>query len=232
MLQAKIQVLGGCELFADLDERAIARLADICLTRKFRKGEVIFLQDQPAEAFFVVQSGSVKIHRINAKGKEQILHRFGRFDVFAEVAAMDGQPFPATATALEAATVLRVDTHDFKQLLARAPEVSTAIIATLCKRLRAMSKLAADLTLKEVDARLAQYLFDQADRQEVDTSKPFSVTLPTTKADVAAQIGTVNETLSRTLAKLAKGGILTVTGNAIKILDPEALGQRCEGDLS
>ncbi len=67
--------------------------------------DLIFTQGQPATGFFVIKMGRVKVFQISTTGREQILHIFDSGDNFAEVAAMDGQCFPASATALEPATV-------------------------------------------------------------------------------------------------------------------------------
>ena len=88
-------------LFQGLSSSARVALAGIARQRHFQKGEAIFSEGESGHGFFVVTEGRVKIFKLSADGKEQILHIFGAGEPFGEVPVFTGRHFPAHAMALE-----------------------------------------------------------------------------------------------------------------------------------
>ncbi|GAX35498.1 Crp/Fnr family transcriptional regulator [Nodularia sp. NIES-3585] len=88
-------------IFRELNRTQLLPLTKIAQLQRFNKGDVIFHQGSEATGFFVVKTGRVKIFKVSPNGKEHILHLFKPRDYFAEVPALDGKCFPASAAALE-----------------------------------------------------------------------------------------------------------------------------------
>jgi len=190
----------------------------------FRKGETIFSEGEEGNGFYVGITGRVKIFKLSAEGKEQILHFFGPGDPFGEVPVFTGQHFPANAEAIEESRVLFFPRKSFTDLIRRNPSLALNMLAILSKRLRRFAGLIDDLSLKEVPGRLAAYLLYLSDQNK--GSKNLELTI--TKAQLASLLGTIPETLSRILGKLSGQGLIETEGRRIRILNPKALQDLAE----
>lgn len=206
-------------LFDGLPDAQLAELAIIASSRAYAKEENLFQQGDPGSGFFIVQSGRIKIFKLSTDGREQILHIFEEFDHFAEVPALDGKPYPAAATAIEAAQVLFFPRQLFLSLLTQEPDLAINLLKSFARHLRHFSNLVDDLTLREIPARLANYLL----RLSQQSNSAEIITLDLSKGQLAARLGTIPETLSRIFAKLKRQGLLDVEGRQIKLLDLERL---------
>jgi CRP-like cAMP-binding protein len=213
-----IKTVKGVPMFSALDEVAIRNLLGSCQELSFRKGAQIFLPIQKAEKFFVVTSGRVKIFKLSPKGDEQILHLYGPGETFGEAAMWMGINYPAHAEAVTDVTLLAIGRESLKKAITDNAELAMGMLAGLSTKLREFNRLVEQLSLKEVPARLAQVLLSVSGQESSRTFR-----LPQTKRQLAAQIGTVPETLSRALGKLRNDGLIGMRGSKITILNPEAL---------
>lgn len=189
-------------------------LADISSCQHYEAGEMIFGEGEAASAFYILLSGRVQIYKISPEGKEMILHLFGPGDMFAEVPIFSGIPkYPANALCMEACEVLCVQGAGFKQLIETYPDIAISMISVFAKRLHHFSDLIEDLSLRNVDSRLAKYLLS------VSEQSPDKAVIMIHKKTLAAILGTIPETLSRTFKKLSNDGLVDVNDNKIAILD-------------
>ena len=180
-------------LFEGLPPAQLEDLAMIVTDQVFQKGQTIFSEGEDGNGFFVVISGRVKIFKLSAEGKEQILHFFGPGEPFGEVPVFAGQHFPAHAEAMEETRVFFFPRKSFVDLIKRNPSLALNMLAVLSKRLRRFTALIDDLSLKEVPGRLAAYLLYLSDQNK--GAKELDLTI--TKAQLASLLGTIPETLSR-----------------------------------
>ena len=206
-------------LFDGVTAAQLVELAAIAIPQSYIKEESLFHRGESGRGFFIVQSGRIKVFKLSKDGREQILHIFGEFDHFAEVPVLDGKPYPASATAIEAATVLFFPRQPFLKLLQQQPDLAINLLKSFARHLRHFSNLVDNLTLREVPARLASYLLHLSQQ----TNSAETITLDLSKGQLAARLGTIPETLSRIFAKLKRQGILNVQGMQIQILDLEGL---------
>jgi CRP/FNR family transcriptional regulator len=211
-------------LFSGLGPRELAALAGIAESRSYARGQDIFFSGDVAQGFFSVAAGKVRIYQTSLSGKEHILHVFGPGEVFAEVAVFSGGAYPANAQALEDGACLFFPRERFRRLLASDPDLAMNMLGLLSMRLRQFVKKLEDLSLREVPARLAAHLLLLAAESN---KRVLSLGLP--KGQLAAYLGTIPETLSRVLRRLADDGVIAVTGNAVEILDPVRLEAMASG---
>lgn len=219
-------VLKSSQLFAELDAAAVDAVAAITTRKQTNAGEVIFTEGAPAQTFYIVASGKVKIYKLSPDGKEQILLLAQPGDTFAEAAMFAGGEYPASAEALEPSELLAINRDRFVALLARNPELALNLIARLSGLLRHMTRLVEGLSLSDVTTRLARYLCALC--SETGHGEQQAIHLEEKKTVLAAQLGTIPETLSRSFAKLAKDGLIHVDGARITILDPRRLQELAE----
>ena len=211
-------------VFAALDDAAADELARACAVQAARAGERLLSAGQPAEQFYLILEGQVKVFRLSPKGDEQILHLYGPGKTFGEAAVWTGGKFPANAEAVTDGRLLAVRRQVIGQLITRDPETALGMLAGLSDKLQEFAALIDDLSLKEVPARLAGVLLAESKR-----AGAFTFELTQTKRQLAARIGTVAETLSRALKKLEEAGLIEVTGKQIAILDVAGLRELYEG---
>jgi len=211
-------------LFTGLDDSQIAKVEAIARLVEASRKEVLFREGDPAEGIFVLLQGRVKIYKLSPDGKEHILHVVRPGQAFAEAAVFMPGGYPAYAEALQRCRALLLPKEPFLRLLREEPAISLSIIATLSRYLKQFADRIEDLSLKDVSARLARWLLATAREKGRDFWD-----LEITKGELASQIGTVSETLSRTLRKFQDAGWLQVRGRFVKILEREALQATAEG---
>jgi len=221
----KIQkILSETPLFGGLKDPELDQIARISVHRRYEKGEIIFSEGDPADGFFVVVDGRVKIYKVSSEGKEQILHIFGKSHPFGEVPVFAGQRFPAIAQAIAPSRVLFLPRQAFVELISENPSLSLNMLAVLSLRLREFTVHIENLSLKEVPGRLASYLIYLSREQR----NAQSVQLKISKGQLASLLGTIPETLSRIFGRMSDRGFIRVKGRAIYLLDSEGLLQIAE----
>ncbi len=191
--------------------------------RRFRKGATLFTEGEPCDGLWVVAEGRVKVFRVSAGGREQVLHVEGPGATLGEVPLFDRAGYVASAAAVAPTRLLWLPRRDLDALCRRHPEVALAIIATMARRVRAFAGLAGDLALRPVPARLALLLLEHVRSAGRRTPRGVEITLPGTREEIAARIGTVRELVSRSLASLAKQGLIAVRGRRCVLLDVAGL---------
>ena len=221
-----MRTLAKVPLFVGLTEDDLGALAAIGRRRTLERGEILFLSGTPAEGFFVVLFGRVKLSKLSPAGKEQILHLHGPGETFGEAALGDGARYPAQAVATKPSEVLLIPRAEFQELLGRRPVLATNLIASLSRRIRDMALLVEDLSLRDAPARLARYLLDLTG---ASAGAGAVLTLPMSKGELASLLGTRQETLSRGFRLLADAGFVEVNGGDVTILDPAGLSDMAEG---
>jgi CRP-like cAMP-binding protein len=145
-------------LFAGLPLPDLASIANVTVVKSLAKGEYLFHEGGPAVGFYIVQRGSVNVHCVNAAGKEQVIHVFRAGDSFAEVVLALDKGYPAEARVLEPTQVLLVQKAGILALLRRQPELALRMLGSMSSHLRVLVGQLEDLTLKDVETRLANWL--------------------------------------------------------------------------
>ena len=205
--------------FSGLSDTQIKDIMNVAVYKDLKKGEMIFLEGDDGNGFFVVVSGMVKIYKTSTEGKEQILHVFGPGEPFGEVAVFAGQSFPANAMALKASRLLFFPRTAFVDLITRNPSLAMNMLAVLSIRLRQFTQQIESLALKEVPARLAGYLLYLSEEQENEAM----VMLNISKGSLASFLGTIPETLSRIFARMSDQHLITVDGKSIHLENRKVL---------
>ncbi|HXJ60610.1 MAG TPA: Crp/Fnr family transcriptional regulator [Verrucomicrobiae bacterium] len=213
--------LRNCQLFAGISPAELAAIADITTTKSVAKGSYLFREGDPSMGFYIVQTGAINVHRVNAAGKEQVIHVFRAGESFAEGTLATDKGYPADARAVEATQVLLVQKAGILALLRRQPELALRMLGSMSAHLRILVGQLEDLTLKDVETRLANWLVKRC--PALESATPVKFELPMTKRVLAAELGTVSETFSRTLAKFREQKLIAVKGKTITVLNPSKL---------
>jgi CRP/FNR family cyclic AMP-dependent transcriptional regulator len=217
-----ISILRKVSFCADLGEPTLQALAAVAVPLERPAGATLQLEGDPAEAMYVVGAGRVKISRISAGGREQVLNIIGPGGHFNTVPIFDGGPCPANAEALSDVELLRLPRDPLLQVVDAHPALARALLREFTGRLRHLVDLVDTLALHTVQGRLAGLLLEQAEAAE--RGEPI---YPLTQAEMAARLGTVREMIGRTLKSFEALGLIRMDRGAIALLDREGLaGQR------
>ncbi len=210
------------DLFSQLSDLEIDEIASGGKVKSYKKGSIVFTQGQEAIGAFFVLEGRVKIYKLGADGKQHILHIFGAGEIFAEAAMFAGGTYPAYAEALQDSKLFYWAKANLLYLIEKKPSLAIKMLASQAMRLRSFSAKIEDLSLKEVSARLAGYMVDQAGSGR-KTDKGLELKLPMNKSQLASYLGTIGETLSRTLTSFKNKGLIDEDNNSIVIKNLEKL---------
>lgn len=208
-------------IFSGLSEGELEELARMVVERLFETGQSVFWEGDPAEWFYVLAEGRIKVVKHSSQGKEFIVAFFGPGEVFGEVAVFEDKPYPASAEAMTEARVLGIRRHDFLSFLSRNPKIALRIINLLGGRLREAQSRLKDLAGERVEQRLASTL--------LMLSSKLGPTLPFTRQEIADMAGTTTETAIRCMSRLKDGGIIRSERGKIIIADAEKLRLLSEG---
>ncbi len=212
--------LAAVPYFAGLPAAELRRLAASATVERRRRGEPVFHQDDECRGLHVVAAGRIRIFRLSTAGREQVLHIESEGAV-GEAPLFDGGPYPASATAAGDLVLLFLPRAVVLEGCRRRPEVALGIAAALAGRVRRFAGLAESLALHQVSQRLAAYLVALA-----EGSTSGEVLLSDSNHEIAAQIGTVRELVSRLLGELRRQGLIEVAGRRVTIPDLERLRAR------
>lgn len=200
--------------FQGLEGAEIAAIARLATTRQLAAGEVLALEGDPCRAVYFVMRGRVRAFKLSPQGREQIINELLPGQIFYLVPALDGGVLPTTTRAATRTTLLSFPCAEFVRVLEDYPGVAVQVLREFACRLRALSSLVEDLSLRTVPQRLAKFLVERA-------QKPGQRQL--TQREMAAQLGTVREVIARSLADFDQRGWIHLERGLIEVQDLDAL---------
>jgi CRP/FNR family transcriptional regulator, cyclic AMP receptor protein len=217
------QTLTHVPIFSGLSEEELAFLAQHTVPRRFSAGETIFAEGEPCTGLYVVESGHVRIFKSSPGGREHVLSIDGPGGSIAELPVFDGGNYPASAAAVDEATLLFVSKQDFQSLCLAHPQVALKVLRVVGARLRRLVGIIEELSFTTVRHRLAALLVRLAKASGKRINGGVEITLPANNQELASQIGTVRELISRNLSRFQVEGMLKIEGRTVTVTDLKAL---------
>lgn len=217
-LTGLIGTLRCAQLFSGLPAEDLATIAGFTTSLSLAKDDYLFHEGEPSRGCYIVQSGALNVHRVNAAGKEQVIHVFRSGESMAEASLASPTGYPANARAVEASTVLLIPKGPILELIGRRPDIAMRMLGSMSVHLRVLVGMLDDLTLKDVETRLLNWLVKHG-----RDARGGVIKLSGTKRVLAAELGTSSETLSRTLARLRDQKLISVHGKSITVHAPQEL---------
>lgn len=219
------QVLRRAPLFAGLEREALKSLLDPAFIKSYAAGSVLFLQDDPADRFFAIMFGWVKLWRETPSGGETVVGVVSRGDTFAEAAIFDSRSYPVNAEVVEPARILVVPAKPFLRALRHDSELALRMLGSLSRHMRGLVAQLEQVQAKSAPQRVAGFLLCL----HHDGARPIEIRLPYDKSLLAARLGMRPETFSRALSKLRCLGV-EAQGALVSVSDPASLRRFCEED--
>ena len=218
-----VETLARVPIFSGLTENELSFLAQRAVVRHYSASEVVFSESEPCSGMYVVKSGHIRIFKSSSGGREHVLSVDGPGSSVAELPVFDGGTYPASASAIDDATLLFVSKQDFHALCLAHPQVALKVLRVVGARLRRLVGIIEELSFTTVRHRLASFLLRLAQKDGKRTGEGIQLALPASNQELASQIGTVRELVSRNLSRLQAEGVLQVDGRHVLILDLRAL---------
>ena len=187
------------------DRKAVAEVARVV---EYAKGETIFEQESPSDAFYALARGRVKIFKMLPSGKDVILEVFGPGDPLGAVAVYIGRPFPASAAALEDTVCVLIPRADFFRLLELHPSLVRGLLLGMTTRLVELTNRLAELTGGRLEARFARLFAKLADQMGRSDRGGTFIPLSLSRQELADMTGTTIETCIRIMSRWGKEGIV------------------------
>jgi CRP/FNR family transcriptional regulator, cyclic AMP receptor protein len=191
--------------------------------RQFSAGETVFAEGEPCAGLYVVESGHVRIFKSSPGGREQVLSIEGPGGSVAELPVFDGGNYPASVSAIDNAVLLFVSKQDFQSLCLAKPQVALKVLQVVGARLRRLVGIIEELSFTTVRHRLAALLVRLARTSGTRSASGIEITLPASNQELASQIGTVRELVSRNLSRFQAEGMLKVEGRNVVVTNLNAL---------
>ncbi len=220
-----VGLLKRVPLFSQLPGEMLAGLAPHLRRRPFRKSTMIFHRDQTGDALYIIEVGKVRIFLPTESGDEFSVDVLGPGDVFGEMALLDGQPRSASAIALEDTTTQVLGHADFQRHLTASPQLASALLGMLSRRLRHVLDNAEILASLDVYGRLARVLLDMAQRHGLQ-DKGIVINVALTQQELATMVGATRERINRALGTFKTQRLIEMRGRKIAVLDPTRLRER------
>ncbi|HHX56683.1 MAG TPA: Crp/Fnr family transcriptional regulator [Clostridiales bacterium] len=193
-------------IFASLNHEEKMEIIEIATSRIYKKGETVYMAGEEGNTLFVIYTGKVKLSRLNANGKEQVLRLVESGEFMGELSLFSSIPLTDNAQALEETTMCILQGDRLKELMAKHPSITFKVMDELSRRLEKAENRIEDISLNSVNKRVASALIELSNGK-----KEFLI--PMTKGDLASQLGITQETLSRKLASLQEEGLIILEGH-------------------
>lgn len=209
-------------IFSTLKEEAFKKISEIIVTRKYKKGQVLFFEGDVEDKLYIVNKGKIKVYRYNKEGREQILYILSDGEFIGDMSLLKKGNFQFNAEALEDTYICTISKDDFDTIITKNPEITLKIMEVLHDRLMDLENLVQNLSTKDVEVRIASMLKTFAEDYGVKNEKGILIELPLNREEMANYIGVTRETISRKLTALQDEDIIELIGNKkliIKDLD-------------
>ena len=198
-------------------------LAARTVRKLFSAGELLFSEGEPCNGLHIIARGKVRLFKTSVNGREQVLSVNVSGESVAEIPVFDGGPYPASAVALEETEIVFISRRDFNAYCLEHPEVPLKVLTVVGARLRNLVGIIEELSFTTIRQRLISTLLKLAQSEGRKTARGIEFQLPASHQELANQLGTVRELISRNLMRLQAEGLLDVDARQIVVKDVKGL---------
>ena len=221
-------VLKKTPLLSSLSQPELQMLATRTVRKLFSAGELLFSEGEPCNGLHIIARGKIRIFKTSVNGREQVLAVNGPGESVAELPVFDGGPYPASAVSLEDTEIAFISRRDFHGYCLEHPEVALKVLSVVGERLRRLVGIIEELSFTTIRQRLIAVLVKLAQTEGTKTEHGVEFHLPATHQELANQLGTVRELISRNLMRLQAEGLLDVDARQIVVKDMKGLSALLE----
>lgn len=211
-------------IFCDLEKASLDKVSDTKITNVFKKGQTLFVQDNPPFGLYCISKGNIKVTKTDSNGKESIVRLAKKGDVLGHRSIFTNQFYSATATALEDTVVCFLDKKFIINLVKNEPTVAMKLIERLGKDMGVAEGKISSFHQKSVRERVAEFLLLLKEGHgEIIEDGRTKLNIKLSRDEMASIVGTATETLIRIISELKKDKVIDQESKVIFIKDEEAL---------
>src|SRR5262245_1640422 len=219
-----IPLLMRTDLFGGLSPDELAACAAAFRELRFKKGELVFARGDPGARLYLVVEGRVRLAVATEEGRELSFRHATAGELFGEIAALDGSPRTADATALTDVIAFALDHQAFRNLWSTHPGISAGVIAFLCRRVRDTSSQLEAIALHPLEVRLARFLLYTLGNAQAAPGKRVPLDLGFSQGELAQLLGASRPKVNTALGALESMGAIVRTLDRL-FCDPAKLAQ-------
>lgn len=208
-----MSILHGIHIFSGLSDKELSLIESHAVTRSFPKNAVVINEGDETDSLYIIISGAVKVFLSDEHGKEIIINNQGPGEYFGELALIDDAQRSASVMTTEKSTFSMISKNDFREVLAKNPNIALSLIKDLTQRVRALTDNVKSLALLDVYGRVAKVLLSMAKPHD----NKLVVEEKLTQQDIANHVGASREMVARILKDLTIGGYITTKDRKIII---------------
>ena len=212
-----IETLKKSDMFSKLKDEEFEAISGLFNLKQYKNNETIFLEGDSSDNFYLVAAGSVKVLKHTVMGKDIILEMMSPGDVFGGVAVLDKKPYPASAQAMEAASVIKISRHDLLKIMEEYPVLKLEIVRYFSDKLRDAHEMLKNIATERVERRVASLLLKLSEKVGVADGEFIKIDFPLTRQEIAEMVGTTVETCIRTMSKFQKSGFVKSSAGRILV---------------
>ena len=218
-MTSQSSILREVPIFTELNDEDLSLVMQMTVRRAYPKNTMIVIEEDRGDMLYIIESGSVKITRLDEEGHEVILAILGSAEFFGEMALLDGQGRSANVMALEGTVLFTLHRRDFLDVLERFPSISIQLLREMTSRLRKSDQQIKSLSLSDAEHRIGIALHRFAEDMGIFKMGQVIINRLPYQQDIANMAGTSRETVSRMLKNLEKKGLVEREGRRLVIRD-------------
>lgn len=226
-----LSTLRSNTLFAAMTEGELAAITARAVLKKLGSGQLLFSEGEPCGGLHIIVAGRVRIFTSSRTGRERVLAIEGPGASVAELPVFDGAPYPASAVTAENSAILFISRNDFRAACLEHPGLALKMLQVVGKRLRRLVGIIEELSFTTLRQRLISWILRETKARGQVTGRSAVIELGVTHQEIASQIGTVRELVSRNMARLQAQGLIESSGSTITIPDLTALETELNSDV-
>lgn len=218
-----------CDLFRRLTPTESALIEPRCRSRRFKRGEPIYLPADAADSALLLAEGRVKIGSLTEDGRQTILAFIEPGELFGELAVLDGGPREEFAEAAEKSTVILLPADVMQELVEANPTVALGVTKLIGMRRRRIERRLRSLLFRSNRQRLVSLLLELAEQYGEKNGQGVNLTIKLSHQDIASIIGSTRETVTVVLGELQSEGLVTIGRRKIALTDVARLARAADG---
>lgn len=215
--------LQNLALFKNLSFAEVESILQSGRQKKVGSQEFFFMQDDPADAFYVLIQGKVRLSQFTSDGQQILLRIIVPITPFGAVALAENERYPVSAQAIEPATAIVWSKASLDRLLVKYPQLAINAVKILAEHVQEFQQRFTEIATQRVERRLARMILRLANQIGVKTERSVEVNLPLSRQDLAEMVGTTLYTVSRTLSQWETQGLIHSGRERLIILHPHGL---------
>lgn len=225
-----MRVLEHVGLFSDLTPEQLTRVNEKMTALSWAEGDPLYQSGESADHLYVLVAGRAKAFRSTADGQDVVVDLIAPGDLFGGLQSLGQPQHTETVQALTTVCALRIGTEEFRKILTEQPQVALRVLDSISAQLALARSSVTQQSTATVAQRVAAALLRLAEKFGETRAQGTLIQIPLSRADLAGMTGSTTESVSRTMSRLRKDGVIDSGRRWTAILEPDRLADLAAQD--